>query len=341
MNKKKKLKKLTIFFIVIDSLALICLFIFYGPFTNFRDLFVTTAMTTMEHKYLAKTFYSDKVINNILKNNTVKDNGKNSDKSKIVFRRESPTTYESIYEEQVLKRDEGNDLYKIIPVSGSGYKGFLTVIYDSKRISLAMASTYGVEGRQLHSILKENDAIIGINASGFEDVGGIGNGGIATGVVIKDSKIVVAEPNYAHGGGIVGFNKDGVLMLSHNTAYDAIKEGIVDGVQFGPFLVVDGIPSDISGNGGMGVQPRTAIGQRKDGVVLFLVIDGRQPGYSIGASITDVSSILIRYGAYNAANLDGGASTTLAINGSIYNKPCGYENGNLTARMIPNAWIVK
>ena len=89
--------------------------------------------------------------------------------------------------------------------------------------------------------------------------------------------------------------------------------------------------------GGWGVGPRTAIGQKKDGTVLFLVIDGRQPGYSIGATLRDVQDILFEKGCYIAANLDGGSSSTLYLNGKVVNKPADL----LGERMIPTAFIVK
>jgi len=91
------------------------------------------------------------------------------------------------------------------------------------------------------------------------------------------------------------------------------------------------------GGGGGGVGPRTAIGQKKDGTVLFLVVDGRQPGYSLGATLRDVQDILYEQGCYIAANLDGGSSSTLFYNGSVVNKPADL----LGERMIPTTFIVK
>ena len=68
---KKKTKKWVITFIILDSLAIICLFLFYGPFTFIKDFLVTNAMSTMSHKYIARTFYTDSMINDVLKNNEV------------------------------------------------------------------------------------------------------------------------------------------------------------------------------------------------------------------------------------------------------------------------------
>lgn len=331
------MKKKTKVLIVLDVLAIACLFIVYGPINFFKDLFVTTAMTTMSHQYLAKVFYSENTIEKVLERNKIIDSGRSSDTSHIVFGTSSDKIYTSPLEKEILERNK-DDKYKIIKISENTYQGYLVVIYEPKNISLALPSTYGVSGQTLDVIAKDNNAIVGINAGGFKDDGGIGNGKEAAGILIKDYKIINNNPN---GSGIIGFNDEGVLMLSHKSASEAILDGMKDGVEFGPFLIVNGETSYISGNGGMGIHPRTAIAQRKDGIVLFLVIDGRQPGYSIGAPISEVTKILLRYGAYNAANLDGGASTTLTINGEIYNKPCGILNGSFYQRAIPNAWILK
>ncbi len=336
--KKKWPKKTFITFIVLDTLAFIGLFLTYGPISYFRNLLVTTAMSTMNHKYLAHIFYSDKTIENVLSKNYIKEADEDTNADDIVFNNDTPLTYESVYEEQILKRDK-NDLYKIIPLSGNGYKGNMVVIYDPSRVSLASSKYLGSQGQLLVDIAKENNAKVAINASGFVDKNEVGNGGDPTGVVIQDGKLLWNGHPNNWGGGIAGFNKDNVLVLTRKSASEAIADGMRDGVQFGPFLIVNGKASYISGNGGYGIAPRTVLAQRKDGIVLFIIIDGRQPGYSIGIDMVEMTKILLRYKAHNATNLDGGASSTLAIDGKLYNRPCGY--GETGERWLPNAWIVK
>ena len=119
---------------------------------------------------------------------------------------------------------------------------------------------------------------------------------------------------------------------------DALSMGIRDAVEFGPFLIVNGKRSFIKGNGGWGKAPRTAIGQRKDGIVLLLVVNGRS-ATSIGADMIDLCDIMENFGAINAANLDGGASSELLINGKIVNNPtAGGTLGGL--RLMPTFWVV-
>jgi exopolysaccharide biosynthesis protein len=128
-------------------------------------------------------------------------------------------------------------------------------------------------------------------------------------------------------------------MLTADSAESAIKKGMKDAVTFGPFLIINGKSAQVKGNGGWGVANRTAIAQRKDGIVLFLVIDGRGADGSNGISILDMIKLFERYGAYNAANLDGGGSSTLVIEDKLINNPRGY--GYSGARYLPNAWVLK
>ncbi|MCI8544934.1 MAG: phosphodiester glycosidase family protein [Bacilli bacterium] len=337
-NKKKRgLLIAVIICILLDFGASLCLFFAYGPITYFRDLLITTAMTTKSHKYLARTIYSEKTIEKVINSNYVVDIKENTNVDDIqIGSSDEITEYESIYDEQILKRNP-NDLYKMIPLEGDGYKGYLVAIYDPSRISLVSSRYYGNWGQYLEEIAKQHKAKVGINASGFDDTNQVGNGAKAAGIFIKSGKLIEGKPNTI--AKLIGFNKEHVLMLMNATAQEAISQGMVDAVEFGPFLIVNGKPAEMKGNGGWGISSRTAIAQRKDGIVLFLVIDGRQPGYSMGTNIREITKILLRYKAYNAANLDGGASSSLNIEGKLVSKPCAVSPKG--ERPIPNAWIVK
>lgn len=335
--KEKKITKLNITFIILDILALGVIFLAYGPISYFRNLLVTTAMTTMSHHYLARTIYTDKMISYTLSNNYVSEGKQNTNTSDIIIDNEDDGNYESIYEEQILKRDPDNDLYKVIPIDENGYKGYLVAIYDPSRVSLVISSRADRGGQQLPDMANENDAKVAINASGLYNTSSIAIR--ATGTVIKDGKIYSVGGGTGWGGGLIGFNNDNVLVLTRENASVAIENGMRDAVEFGPFLIVNGEASTVVGNGGYGVAPRTAIGQRKDGIVLFLVIDGRNPGYSIGIDMASMINIFKRYKAHNAANLDGGGSSTLVINGKVVNNPKGY--GYEGGRYLINSWMMK
>lgn len=343
MKKKQKKSKFSVFLIVVDVFVLICFFVAYGPFSFFRDFIVTTAMTTMTHKYFAYVLYSESMVEEILDNNKVIEIEDPTDTSKINIQPVVDTgTYESIYEEQVLKKDEGNDLYKVVDISGSGWKGYMVVVYDPSRIELVFSKKYGKGGEYLSTMAKNNNAYVAMNASGVNSVPGQN---YVTGQTILNGKVYKTGKHINKGGGLVGFTKDNVLMLTKKTASEAVKDGMDRAVEFGPFLVVNGKMSDFKGNGGWGIANRTAIGQRQDGIVLFIVIDGRTSS-SVGISMKDLAELFVKYKAYNASNLDGGGSSALYakrnINdkkGKLLNTPKGYNYGG--ERFLPNAWMIR
>jgi Exopolysaccharide biosynthesis protein related to N-acetylglucosamine-1-phosphodiester alpha-N-acetylglucosaminidase len=335
-KKKRKIYKLTIFTLFLDLVIIVFLFVVYGPFPSFKNWWVTTALATGNHKYFANVLYDQDTIIEVLKNNTVVENGEDTNTNEITFDDTVKDSYNSVYEEQILKRDEGNDIYKVVTIDEKDYSGYLVVIYDSSRVSLYTSSKIRSGGQHLTDMSKESKALVAINASGF---GRRSGGLVPTGTVIKNGKILSVGGTNRHGGGLIGFNKDGVLMLTASSAQTAIKNGMVEGMTFGPFLIVNGASAKVKGNGGWGYANRTAIAQRKDGIVLFLVIDGRGANGSNGISIADMIKLLEKYEAYNAANLDGGGSSSLVVNGKLVNSPRGY--GYTGERYIPNSWIVK
>ena len=336
----KKKKKTAIFLLIIDVCMIICFFLAYGPFSYLRELYITTAMTTMSHKYLARTIYTEDIINDVLDENYVKETNENTDTSDIVIGDiDDSGEYDSIYDEQILTRDPAHPEYKLIPLKGNGYQGYMVAIYDPSRVELVMTNKLGRVGQFLRELVVDNQATLGMNGSGFVDQNEMGKGGEPTGIVIQDGKVIWDATKTGYSGGIAGFTKDNKLVLTKGTAEEAIKAGIEDAVEFGPFLIVNGKPAEIKGNGGWGVAPRTVLAQRKDGIVLFVVIDGRQPGYSLGISMNELTKLLQRYKAHNAVNLDGGASSSIAIGNETITKPCGYSATG--ERRIPNAWVLK
>ena len=67
--------------------------------------------------------------------------------------------------------------------------------------------------------------------------------------------------------------------------------------------------------------PRTAVAARADGSLLFVTVDGRDPGWSVGMSLAELSDLLLELGAVDAVNLDGGGSTTMVVRGETVNRP--------------------
>ena len=241
MKNKKKKSKLSIFLITVDVIALICFFLAYGPISYFRDLLVTTAMTTMNHRYFAYVLYSEEQVKEILDNNKLIEPEEDTDSSAISFNPNfNPGSYESIYEEQILKKDEGNDIYKIVNIKGDNWKGYMVVIYDPSDIQLVFASNYGKGGKYLSDLAKENKALVAMNASGVKT--SVGKNPV-TGTAILNGKVYDTGKKINKGGGLIGFTKDNVLMLTKKKAKDAIKDGMDRAVEFGPFLIVNGKPA--------------------------------------------------------------------------------------------------
>ena len=319
--------------VVLDAILLVGLFLTYGPISYFRNLLVTTAMETSTHKYLARIFYNESMILDVLGKNYIEKFDEGTDEDKIVVKENNyNVTYSSKYEEQVLKKDNGNDIYKVFEVEGKNYKGHIIAVYDPKRVTLVESRFMRLGGQKLDSIIKDYDALAGINASGFS----IYNNALTPmGAVIIDGEI--KTKNNEPGDCLVGFNEEGILVLTYEGAEEAVKKGMKYGMEFGPFLVVNGEKANFVGNSG-GLAPRTAIGQRQDGIVLLVTIDGRRVGHSLGINMNDLADLFIKYGAYNAANLDGGGSSSMVVEDEMIKTPGGY--GYVGSRYIPNAWIV-
>ena len=311
----------------------------YGPWAGFREWLITTAMTTMTHQYFATWFYDDDTIQDALNKNRVQETDEITDTDTIVINQteEPKKEYANEYERAVLEKDPDNDDYKIIEIEGKGYSGYLAVIYDPSRIKTVYTKKLGTSGQYLKQMAKDNDALIAINGGGFEDPNYNSNGANPLGITISGGKVITSRA-YKGSGGLIGFTEDDKLVLGKMTIKQAQEMKVRDAVTFGPFLIVNGKPSSVLGNGGWGTAPRTAIGQRKDGIVLFLVIDGRTVTKP-GADMNDLIEIMQNYGAYNAANLDGGTSSVMVVNGEIINDPVDSSGAHRT-RFISTGFIL-
>lgn len=337
-KKSKGINKLQKIIISLFALLVVVFgLLFYGPWHGFRDFWITTAMTTLSHQYLATWLYSEDTINKVLEGNKVlePEEDSNMDLIDIVSDKGSNVIYKDEYDKQVLEHDK-NDIYKYFKVEGYNFDAYMAVIYDPSKVSVVHTKYLGYDGQYLVDMAKDEGAVVAINGGGFLDQDGEGSGGQPVGIVIDDGKIINSASN---SGGLIGFTNDNKLFLGYVSANEAINMGIRDAVEFGPFLIVNGKKANIKGNGGYGIHPRSAIGQRQDGVVLFLVIDGRRVD-SMGASMADVLDIMVKYGAYNAANLDGGNSSVLVINNKIVNRPIDWYQREQT-RKIATGFIVK
>ncbi|HAE17342.1 MAG TPA: hypothetical protein DCG51_12470 [Erysipelotrichaceae bacterium] len=296
------------------------LMVFKGPSPTFSTLIVGTFMETRRGDKIVHWFYSDDELEAILNQNGVENS--------------TSVTVDNDYDFNIPE-EEKNDL-KIIDVSGSTFNGKLMIVRDPSRIQLGvnvLMDNYKNNGFLVQDYVTAAGAIGGINAGGFDDPNGMGNGSIPQGVVIKDGELVAGR--LTDWGTIIGFNEKDHLIVGNMTGSQALEWGLTDAVTFGPVLIVDGEAVSITGTGG-GLNPRTVIGQAYDGSILLLVIDGRQTT-SLGASYEDCVKIMLQYGAMNAANLDGGSSSVMVYENKIVNHIVSMRSD----RTVPTAWLVK
>lgn len=352
MNKSQKIKKTKTKFgvkrvflllftiaIILDSVGL---FLLYGPFTFIRETLITTAMTTMSHQYLATWFFDDATIQKVLLKNQLIEPNEDTNPDLINLKDfEENNKYASKYEKDLFEGVTEDTLYKKIPVKGTGYDGYIIAVYKPSHVKIAVSSKLGSSGQTIKTIAQNNNAVVAMNASGFYDPDWNSNGGTPHGTVIKNGKVIWDYEDAKVGGGFIGFNQDDVLVLGRMTKQQALAKGIRDGIEFGPFLIVNGKPAFSKGDGGWGIAPRSAIAQRKDGIVLFAVINGRNYLSGIlGIDMVGLTELLMNYGAYNAANLDGGTSSALVEKGNLINNPINSNGKQGVMRGIPTAWVV-
>ena len=311
----------SILFVGLFSMLFLFLFLFYGPFSYFREQFISTAMTTRRHQFLASFFYSQEDILKASHKNVVVEVQEVTDLNQIQI-----TSYSKTF------------LYQVKKIYGNGFSGYLVEIYDPSKIRLVVSSKLGEEGETGLEIAQREKCQIVMNSVGFYDPKWSSNGGVPHGTVIQNGKVISEYGTSNVGGGFVGFTSEGKLFLGKVSVNEVLAKKVIDAVEFGPFLIVNGRKSKIIGNGGWGIAPRTVIGQKRDGTVLFLVVNGRIPS-SIGAGIKDLISVMKKNGAYNAVNMDGGSSSLLVIDQKIVNKPVGGGKNGL--RKLPAFWCVK
>ncbi|MCB2305546.1 phosphodiester glycosidase family protein [Clostridium estertheticum] len=203
--------------------------------------------------------------------------------------------------------------------NGLKFTGYALIIKDPTKLKVGFSNKLGKDGELTSQIAQDNGAIAAINAGGFTDPDKKTS---PSGLIMHDGKVIfndIADNNIK--GDIVAFTNKGTLLVGKYSLNELNKLNTTEAVSFGPALIVNGKPTITEGDGGWGIAPRTVIGQKKDGSVILLTIDGRSVK-SLGATLLDVQNILLQYGAVYASNLDGGSSSTMYYKGKVINNPC-------------------
>lgn len=245
---------------------------------------------------------------------------------------DSGTDIKTVQGDQVLAVDFPNQIL-LVRVKGEGYLGVLAIAKDPARLSMRAASTIGSRGQTAATIAETNDGVLAMNASGFYDPNGAGNGGIVTGYAMANGK--------AYGTGHAGYGFKRIELHEDNLFYikDAsspVGEGTTDAAEWSPAMIIDGEVLDVNYSYN-GIHPRASIGQNDKYEIMMLVIEGRMPTRSIGVQLVQSAEILERYNCMQAMNLDGGATAVMWYDGETVTK-C--SNTSLPdGRDLPTAFV--
>ena len=348
-KKKKKKKKSTfakvmgvigkIFLFLLETVLLLAVALYgvmyvlaKGPSPAASELFVRSVRETSAIGFLANIYLTDEEINALLAADEIPDYIE-TDTSLIQIPKpqEGQDAPDPTEPDDWGLVDEDGDGLILERVYGEGFNGYMLVVLDPSRVILGSVPTsYGGRGYTVESMVAKFDAVAGINAGGFHDPNGSGNGSIPDTTVVFEGKIYY--PERGNNVGFVGIDSNHILHVGNFKAADLEAKDIQYGVSFGPILIANG---EICDGLESGVNPRTAIGQRADGAMLLLVVDGRQAS-SLGATYQDLADVFADYGAVNAYNLDGGSSTVMWYEDQYINN-CASVKG---VRPVPTAFVV-
>ena len=334
---KKVILRVLCFLLVTVLLAVVLLYgVMYvlckGPSETAAALFVRSVRETSAIGFLADLFFSEEEIaamESVSGEAVVED----MDTSLIQISNEPAAQADGPYTDAWGHVDDDGDglIYEII--HGPTYTGHMLIVLDPSRVVLGMsADNLGKQGFTVQEFVEQNDAVAGINGGGFWDENGQGDGSTPETALVHNGEIYYSWMGV--GSGFIGIDDNCILHVGLGSVEAVQEKNIQEGTGFGPVLVTNGeiYDEDVLQSG---LNPRTAIGQRSDGAMLLLVIDGRQPN-SLGATYMDEAEIMYSYGAVNACNLDGGSSALMWYNG-------GYVNNSTTVvgiRDIPSSFVV-
>lgn len=331
---RRFLLRLLCFLLVTLLLAVILVYaamyiICKGPSDTAAGIFVRSVRETSAIGFLADLFFTEEEIAAMETSSSAVI--PETDTSLISIKTDAAESAEGPFTDDWGHTDSDGDglIYEL--VHGPTYTGYMLIVLDPSRVVLGCSPDSG-KGYTVQDYVEMNDAVAGINGGGFADENGQGDGSMPDTAYVHNGQIYFSSLGV--GSGFIGIDENYILHVGLSSMADVEQKRIIEGTGFGPVLVVNGEMSD-EDTLSSGLNPRTAIGQRSDGAILLLVVDGRQPN-SLGASYTDLAEIMVRYGAVNACNLDGGSSTLMWYNGQYVNN-CASVIG---IRTIPTSFVV-
>ena len=298
---------LTIVALLVGALAITLNLIFNGPSPSARDVLTMSLLEASATKWIPGLFLGQEKVEETRARIDAPLPEEFSNASQIIITSGTSADNSSEWEGHP-------DGIRIESISGDTYDAHVMIIRDPSKVYLATSTdrfSLNTPGTRINHQIETEGAIAAVNAGAFNDDGTTGSyvGSLPVGMVVSKGKVVWDDgQNYE---GFVGFNEDNVLVVANSMDKKRVQElKIRDGCCFGPVLLMNGVVNQVEYSANSGYNPRTAIGQRSDGAVIFVCIDGRQVG-SLGGTYSDLINIMVEYGAVNACNLDGGSSSVM------------------------------
>ena len=306
---------LVLFTVIALILVAACLalnLIFNGPSPAARDVLTMSLLEPSGTKWIPGLFMDAQTLDSIRARDDSNLKDEFSNASEIVINKDTAI---SAGTDEWANSPDG---IRFESHSGDTYNAHIMIVRDPSKVYLGTSTenfSTSIPGTRIDDQIETDGAIAGVNAGAFFDngtsdpaVGSVPEGLVYSKGVCKWT--TGSPPNGIKG--FAGFNKDNILVVAQDNLSKAQAEelNIRDGCCFGPVLIMNGEINQEAYNSNSGWNPRTAVGQRKDGAVVFVCIDGRQAG-SAGGTYKDVIDIMIEYGVVNACNMDGGSSSIM------------------------------
>lgn len=328
-----------------------------GPSESARNLFVTTILETGQMKFLASWVCTEEEIQEIVNSNSMEKMDSEVDTSLIQIPNgtgsEEGGDGSQGGDELVVTEVFDENGIRIEEISGRSFFAKMLIIKDPSQVCVGSTYPWSEYGEELDKIVSDAGAVAGVNGGIYVSTGN--KGGQPLGVVVQNGQITYNDPSAQVGTYMIGLSNDDILIvkdLSGMSAADfesyVAEAGIRDAVAFQEEssdannhfvpLIINGEARKLDGQGS-GANPRTAIGQRADGAILLLVTDGRGASGHLGATASDLIGIMLQYGAVNAANLDGGSSSTMVYNGEYEMTSVTFYYQNSSWK-LPTAFVV-
>lgn len=302
----------TVIALILVAACLAANLIFNGPSPAARDILTMTLLEPSGTKWIPGLFMDAQTLDSIRTRDDSNLKDEFSNTSEIVINKDTAI---SAGTDEWANSPDG---IRFESHSGDTYNAHIMIVRDPSKVYLGTSTenfSTSIPGTRIDDQIETDGAIAGVNAGAFFDngtsdpsVGSVPEGLVYSKGVCKWT--TGSPPNGIKG--FAGFNKDNILVVAQDNLSKAQAEelNIRDGCCFGPVLIMNGEINQEAYNSNSGWNPRTAIGQRKDGAVVFVCIDGRQAG-SAGGTYKDVIDIMIEYGVVNACNMDGGSSSIM------------------------------